>query len=301
MQTIPNKTNTQVSLYIIVIKMILCTFFWAGTFIAGKIATDYAHPAVIGFLRFAIAATILMAILIASGQFTLLTRKQFIGVTILALSGIVAYNLFFLLGLSLIPASRASLIIANNPLMIALGAAILFKEKLSLVQYGGIIISIIGAMTIISDGDILYLVTHISTGDLAIFACVVSWAIYSLVGKVVIGNLSPLASVTWASLIGAIIFLPLAIYQDLFADLATSSFQLWIATFYLGCFGTAIGFVWFYQAIKVLGAARSGVFINLVPVFGVLLGFLILDEKISLYMCLGGGLTMLGVYITNRR
>ncbi len=286
---------------ILIIKMILCAFFWGGTFIAGKIASSYASPAMIGLLRFASASLVLFFVMQSKGGVPKLSKKQFFGVTILALTGILAYNLFFFLGLQTVPAARASLIVANNPLIIAFGAVVFFKESLSIRQITGIIISICGATTIISDGDVLMIFSSFTKGDIAILGCVITWAIYSLAGKALLKDMTPLVAVTWACMIGTVFFIPFALSQGNFENLLHHPLDFWLSALYLGIFGSAVGFVWFYDAIKGLGATKAGVFINFVPVFGVILSGLFLKEAITTAMILGGMLTTFGVYLTNKK
>ncbi len=288
----------------LIIKMLLCALFWGGTFIAGKIAATYASPPFLGLLRFFFASLLLIAYLLFTNNIKamfVLTKKQFIGVTILALSGIWAYNLFFFYGLQTVPAARASLIVANNPLLIALGAALFLKEKLTPLKFLGILTSICGASIIISNGDIMAVLSSFTQGDIAILFCVVTWAIYSLVGKVVLKSLTPLIAVTWACIIGTLLFIPFALNEETMQNLPSFPLELWLCALYLGLFGSALGFVFFYQAVKGLGATKSGVFINFVPVFGVVLSAIFLNEDISPAMIFGGMFTILGVYLTNKK
>ena len=64
--------------------------------------------------------------------------------------------------------------------------------------------------------------------------------------------------------------------------------------------GTAVAFVWYYEGIRQLGAARTVVFNNLVPIFGVLLGWLVLGEPVSASLIIGGGMALAGVFLVNR-
>ncbi len=296
-----NQNSQQISPTILYIKMIVCALFWGGTFVVGKIVTPYASPPLLGFLRFLIASLALFIYLSMKGNIRMLSLKEFLGISILSMTGILAYNLFFFWGLQTIPAAKASLIVANNPLMIALGAAIFLKEKLTPLKTLGIIISIFGASTIISNGNVLEIFTSFSSGDLAIFGCVLSWATYSLVGKVLLKTLSPLEAVAWACAIGTIMFIPFGVDKNIIDTIFDLPMLVWLSVFYLGIFGSALGFVFFYEAVKGLGATKSGVFINFVPVFGVLLSALFLGERISSAMLLGGMFTVCGVYLTNKK
>ncbi len=286
-----------------VIKMIIATMCWGGTFIAVRSIANFASPALVGFMRFFIASITLIIVLEIQKKSILkqkISIKDFFELFILALSGIFAYNMFFVMGLELIPASRASLIVANNPIAIAIGAVIFFKERLKAIQIIGICLSMCGAIIVLTDGNLQELAKGLSYGDLIIFGCVISWAVYSLVGKLVLKRLSPLLAVTWASILGTILFLPLA-HNDLTQNFASLPNIVFYSVLYLGIFGTAIGFVFFYEVMNVLGATKTGIYISFVPVFATLFSILLLGEKISISFILAGVLTLTGVYLVNKK
>ena len=287
---------------IIYLKLLLTAIFWGGTFIAGRVVAQGVGPFSAAFLRFAIAS--LFLILLArryEGGLPRLKKGQIIPIIFLGMTGVFAYNVFFFKGLKLISAGRASLIIANNPVFIALFAACFFKEKLNPIKVAGIIISVTGAIIVISRGNLSEIVSGgLGLGDLFIFFCVASWVAYSLIGKTIMSGLSPLVSVAYSSLVGALaLFIP-AYFEGMLQDLSHYSAPEWFSIFYLGFFGTVIGFVWYYEGIKTIGAVKAGQFINFVPISAILLAFFILREPITLSLIGGGLLVISGVYMTNK-
>jgi drug/metabolite transporter (DMT)-like permease len=216
----------------------------------------------------------------------------------MGMSGIFLYNVFFLKGLKLIEAGRASIIIANNPIFIALLSALFFGERLNLMKITGIFISVTGAVTVITRGELWTgLSGGFGWGELYIFGCVASWVAYSLLGKSVMSDLSPLAAVTYSSVIGAVCLFPAAVMEGLW-DARHFSPLAWVSVFYLGFFGTVLGFVWYYEGIQRIGPVRAGLFINFVPVSAVLLAYLILDEPLTISLLIGAILVSSGVYLT---
>jgi drug/metabolite transporter (DMT)-like permease len=73
-----------------------------------------------------------------------------------------------------------------------------------------------------------------------------------------------------------------------------------LSVLYLGVLGTAVAFVWYYQAVQRLGAARTVIFNNLVPVFGASFGVLLLGEPLLPSMLLGGAIAVAGVMLVSR-
>ena len=283
------------------LSLVFATLFWGGAFIAGSILAGNVPPASAGFYRFAIA-TVALAIFarLFDGRILLPERKQWLPLTLLGLTGVFCYNILFFTGLKYISAGRASLIVALNPLAITIFASIFFHEKLSLKQYGGVFISLAGALVVISNGQPATIFTGgFGKGEMAILGCVASWSAYSLIGRSVLKTLSPITAVFYSSLIGTLLLLGPALYQGAVGGLFSYNQADWLSLAFLGMFGTAVGFSLYYQAIKKIGASRSSVFINLVPLFSVCLSWLILDELIKPVVLLGGLLLLAGVTLTN--
>ena len=92
-----------------------------------------------------------------------------------------------------------------------------------------------------------------------------------------------------------------AVFEGLIQNIGRQSVSDWLCILYLGVFGTVIGFVWYYQGVERLGPTKAGLFINFVPVFGVLSAFLILGESITLSLATGAALVISGVYLTNKK
>ncbi len=283
-------------------KLLMTAFFWGGTFIAGRVVVRHVGPYSASFLRFAIASVLLAGLAWRiEGRNMLLKAQHILPVIVLGLTGVFAYNIFFLKGLKLIEAGRASMIIANNPIFIALCSAYFFKEKLTAVRLAGILLSISGAIIVISRGHLGNLFQGgIGRGELFMFGCVASWVTYSLVGKALMRSLRPLPSVTYSVLVGALALSVPAYAEGLTAKIAAFTITDWLCLAYLGVFGTVFGFVWFYQGIQKIGAMRAGLFINFVPISAVILAFFILGEPITPSLLIGAVLVTVGVYLTNR-
>ncbi len=258
-------------------------------------------PFAASFLRFAIASVFLLFITWrVDGKLPAIKRAQIIPVIFLGMTGVFAYNVLFFKGLKIIEAGRASLIIANNPIFITLFASYFFKEKLNPIKVTGIIISVIGAIIVISRGNPIELLNgNVGWGEFYIFCCVLTWVAYTLIGKAVMTNLSPLVSVSYSSVVGAVALFVPAYFEGMMRDLVHYSTADWFGISYLGFFGTVLGFVWYYQGIKIIGPMKASQFINFVPISAVLLAFFMLGESITLSLLVGTIFVISGVYLTN--
>jgi len=289
------------SLHLIYLKLIVMGVFWGGTFIAGRAIAGSVPPYSAAFLRFATAAiALIFVVYYKHGKLPRLNRSQLLQASLLGLTGVFLYNIFFFKGLELINAGRASLIIANNPVFIALAAALIFREPLGSTRLTGIAMSVVGALVVITGGELSQLWQGgIGLGELFIFGCVATWVSASLIGKSMVGSLSPLLAVTYSSIIGAVALLPLALSEDLATIYKGFSIVDWGSVLFLGLFGTVLGLLWYYQGIEQIGAVRAGQFINLVPISAVTMGWLLLGETITASLLIGTVLVVTGVYITN--
>nr|WP_321291482.1 DMT family transporter [uncultured Rhodoferax sp.] len=276
---------------------------WGGTFIAGRIVSAHVPAASAAFIRFVLASlALLLALHLSHGLRTLtqITRRQLLGTMALGATGILAYNLFFFHALANMPAGRTSLIVALNPAITLLAAAVLLGERLSPIRWLGVGLALLGVWIVVTHGDLSQLMSSVGQGELSMLGAVCAWAAYTLIGRRVLQGLSPLLATLWASMWGAL-FLGVLAVRDL-PTLPSSAFtaSVWASLVFLGVLGTAVGFVWYYEGITKLGAARTVVFNNLVPIFGVLLGWIVLDESVSTSVILGGGMAIAGIFLVNR-
>jgi drug/metabolite transporter (DMT)-like permease len=287
---------------IITLKLFLTMIFWGGTFVAARIVAQHVGPFSASFLRFFMASLLLLAIItLQEGRIPRLQRHQILPAVLLGMTGIFAYNVFFFLGMMTVTASRASLIVATNPIFISLLSAIIFRERLNAKEVIGIFLCLTGATIVISQGDLLSIFTgDVGLGEIYLLFCVASWVAYSLIGKVIMKDLSPLAAVTYSCLIGSAAMLIPACMEELPRLIGSIALRDWIGIVYLAFFGTVLGFFWYYEGIVAIGPTRASVFINFVPVSGIFFGWLILGETINLSLLVGGLLVMAGVYLTNR-
>ncbi len=287
---------------LIYIKLLLTAIFWGGTFIAGKMISETVNPCSASFLRFAIASFFLILLTIKlEGKLPKLKITQIIPVILLGCTGVFAYNILFLTGLKYINAGRAAIIIAVNPIFISLLSSLFFKERLTIIKTVGILMSVTGAIIVISNGRIADFVGYqFGKGEFLICGCVLCWVSYSLIGRAVMDDLSPIVSVCYSSVTGTVLLAIPALSSGMISHIGNYSIMDWTSLFYLGFFGTVVGFFWYYEGINEIGPTKASVFINFVPVSAIILSFFILNEQITAALSTGALLVILGVYFTNK-
>lgn len=283
-------------------KLVGSVFFWGATWISGRILAQDMGPFSAALLRFVTASVFLLFwSWRAGGAFPFLPRKDILPVAVLGLTGVFLYNFFFFTGLQTVPAGRAALIIASVPVIICLISAFFLGERLTTGKIAGTLLSLTGASVVLSGGNPARLLEGgISRGDLMILGCVASWAAYSIAGSRVMKRVNPLMAVTWSCILGALMLIVPALTHGLVADMGRASLIDWGNILFLGVIATGVAFTWYYSGIKAIGPARAGIFINLVPVFAIAMGYLVLGEPVTSSLLSGGAMVISGVYLTNR-
>ena len=287
------------------IKLVMTTFFWGGTFVAGKWAVGEAPPLFVATLRFAIASFVLWALVArryrgSRERFPMPEGgRQWAGLFSLGLTGVFLYNFVFLTGLSWTSATNGSLIVAFNPLLTAVLSALWLKERVRPVQAGGLLLALLGVGVVVTHGSVAVMRSlSFNPGDLLMLGAPLAWALYTILGKKMLANFPPLVATAYASLFGTLLLLPAAALEG---SLLSGFYRLtvygWISVLQLSLLGTVAGFVWWYEGVEMLGASRAAVFVNLVPLFGVLLSTLILSESLEVSQLAGGIVVVLGVAI----
>jgi drug/metabolite transporter (DMT)-like permease len=282
-------------------KLVLMAVFWSGVFPAVSIVVQTMGIFTSVFLRFACAAVLLvLLLLLRDRRLPRLTPRESVLVVGLGLLGIALYNVLFSAALVMVEASRAALIVPTNPAFTALFAALVLGERLGRARAAGIALCVLGALWVLSRGDPRsFARLEFGTGELILVGCIFMWSAYTLLGRVALSTLSPLALTALVMAAGAA---PLAVPAALEGvPLSGVSWQGWTAFAYLVVFGTVIPFLWFYEGVKALGAARAAQFINLVPPLAVAESVLILGEPFRPALVVGAALVVAGLYLTNKR
>lgn len=283
------------------VRLLLMALFWGGAFIGGRFATGEIPPAAAALYRFVFATgALLIASFVFDNGLPRLTAREWRAILLLGFTGVLVFNLCFMYGLARVPASRGALIQALNPAFILLAAAAWFHEPLTRSKVAGVLVALAGVIIVLGRGDPLHLFQGgIGAGEIILFGCPISWAIYTLGARHLVPRLSPLAVTTYAAIVGTPMLAAVAAFDGSIAP-PSASWQAWSAVAFTGICGTAISFVWFYQGVRAIGPARASVFINLVPVFAIALGVVLLGEPLEASTLIGGAIVIAGVLLLNR-
>ncbi len=275
----------------------LSCLMWASNFVLGRILRDEISPLALTASRFVVAS---LFYAVALGRFAFkerLLRKHWALLAGMTLTGVFGFPLLLYRGLQLTTATDAVLINATGPLMTAILAAILLKERLFPRHILGGLITFFGVTLIVSRGSLERLHQwHVNVGDLYVLLAVVLWGLYSVIGRKATQSRSVFSVTVISTWMGLPLFLGVAAvgWQP---TTAHWSWHLALAVVYIGIFPSAVAFLSWNEGVRRVGPNRAMVFYNMLPVYGSILGVILLGESFGVQHFIGGGLILAGSFI----
>jgi drug/metabolite transporter (DMT)-like permease len=282
------------------LALVLTTLSWAITFHLGHYAVTLMPPITAVIWRFVLATMFLLPLVSAREKWDwkALARNApellFMGA-----AGIGLFQVGMFYGLKTSTASNAALVLAFTPAMtVALDAAI-DRRRVRALQAIGVTLGLIGVMVVVSRGQWAIL-RHLAfgTGDLWLLAAGAAWAAYSVVLKRRVKGLTVLqlstttiAICTLTMVIGAGIFMP--------GTLLVPPLRTWLPLLFMGVVASGLAYIWWNTAVIRIGAGRASVFMNLTPVFTMLIG-VPLGEQLGIAPLVGAVLVIVGVVLATR-
>ena len=280
-------------------------FLWGGSFVLTKHLLIDFNPITVNFIRCTIASLIFATLcaIMYKKEFIIAKKdlKLFIG---LAFFEPFIYFIFETYSLKFCDASIVSVIIATIPLFVAVMAVFIFKEKLSGLNFFGILLSI--------SGIIVMLLPSFGRADFRVLGVFLAFgAVFSTIGynfflRKIPTTYSPIVVITWQNIIGMIAFLPLflmvntretfALQYHALGDTLNLSFLL-----VLSIFCSTIAFILYIGAMRILGLARTNIFVNLIPVMTAIIAFYVLKEEITPQKILDILMAIAGVFLVQRK
>ncbi len=266
--------------------VILGMVFWGFTFVAFKFAYASFQPISIIFLRLFVSIFFLFGFAFALRRLQRIKKKDQRWFLLMALFEPFFYFLGEAFGLTMVTATVGAVLISTIPLFVPFAAYLIYKEKLTLMNRIGLVISFAGVLLVVmakSEG-----LAAEPKGILLMFVAVFSAVAYTMVVKKLADDYNPITITAYQSFYGLIMFIPLFVIVEL-PDLdirAASAESLWAIT-YLGVFGSGICFILLTIGIRELGAAKANVFGNLIPVVTAIVAYLLLKESMTA-MKIGG-------------
>ena len=286
------------------IMLVLATLFWAGNFVVGKIAfIENVPPFSLTFFRWLLVWLILIPF--TYKEFFKLRRvilDNFLLLLLLGLTSVGLFNSFIYNALNFTQVINASLFNAVIPVAIILFGLLFKLEKTNKYQILGLIISILGILSIITKLDLDILLTlSFNKGDILMIGAVITWGIYSAFLKKRKFEVSLLTLVHILCTFGLVTLIPQFLFEFSQGKTIIINDHLIYSLIYLAIFPSIGSYYCWAGAVSIIGANRAGIFLSLIPLFSTILAMIFFNEKFLFFHFIGSVLIILGLLLSNKK
>lgn len=281
--------------------LLLPPLLWAGNFIAGRAVSHEVPPVALSLIRWGLAFLCLLPFAIKP---FLRDRVHYLNyrwhVLGTAMTGVLAFNLLVYWGLHSTSATNGIILNSFIPFLVAIFGGLFYQQRLSTRQLLGLLISLIGVLTVVSHGDIQVLRSlAFAPGDIIIFVAMICWALFTLWLKQIPVFIDRTGLMLCQVLIALILLLPLYIWEKQTAVTTVDHVQTVWSLLYIGIFPSVIAFLAYAKAVTLVGSVRASVFIHAMPIFGSLLSSVLLSEPFHGYQLAGMLTIFCGIGLAN--
>lgn len=281
----------------------LTALFWSGNMVLGRGIRADVPPMALAFWRWLIAFLLVLPLALPhlKAQWPRL-KAGWKPIFILGLLGVGGYNTFAYVALQYTVATNAVLLNSFIPVAtIAISWAFLGKHLRG--QEGlGVLLSLIGALTIVARGDLQVLAhLNLNIGDVWMLGAVLIWAIYTVGLAWRPAGVHPMLMLAAFTAVGLIALFPAYLWEMASGRHINLHAGSLAALAYVGIFPSFVGYIFYNRGVAEVGANKASLFIHLMPVFGTLLSAVFLGEVPFWYHYLGIGLIFAGIWLTMKK
>ena len=296
----PTTTGSSPNMLLAYAVLVLTPLFFSSNLVFGRATISEVAPFTLAFLRWGLCAVILLPFVLRARAQALSLLVQVpllilvLGFLGMGVSGAVPYY-----GLQFTTATNATLIYTTSPIMIILLERIFLGRPFRWREALGVAIAFLGVAVILFKGDLQNLLTvSINFGDLLIVFASLSWAAYSILFRD--GRLSVLPIMALFGLVclaGALVLAPFSLFEFWSGARMPTTFAAWQGIAGIVIFSSLLAFSGFQSGLRTFGPSITGISLYLMPVYGVVLAILLLDERPEAYHAAGIVLVLAGVVL----
>ncbi len=279
------------------ILVILAVTFWGISYVWTKMAFEYYQPITVMLIRLSISSVLLALIFKIKNLGQKIDPSDYRSFVILSFFSPFCYFIGENFGVFHVSPTVAAVIIATIPVFSPILAYVAFRERVSIINIFGFIISFAGVFVMVLDADFRF--TASPVGLFWLFFAVFSALINVVFLKKLATKYSSFTIIRVQNILGTLFFIPVFLVMD-FQDFIhiTPSWQAIGALVALAVFGSTLAFMFFTTGVRSLGIARTSIFTNLIPVVTAITSYLFLREVIDLSKIIGMFIVISGLLLT---
>lgn len=281
----------------------LTAFFWSLNWVIGRAIVGHVSPFALAFIRWVVAVAVMLPFAWPQIRESWpAIRRHWKIIAWLGAWGTGLHNVFAYLGLHYTTATNGVILNSAIPIMIIVLGWAIYRDTITRVQAVGVGVSLVGILAIITRGDLSVLAQlELNKGDLIVLTGMVFWAAYTVFLRMKPEELPGLAMLACCGMVGVMLLLPLFVVEmTLFDGRVEFTAATIAAMLYVGIFPSFVGYVFWNRGVAEVGSNIAGIFVHLMPVFGALLAWMFLGERIQLFHILGIALILAGITLTTR-
>jgi len=284
------------------VMLTLAPLFWACNWIVGRGLASDIPPMAMTFLRWLFAVAILAPFAWPHVRRDWpLVRRHWKALAVLGSVGIGTHNALAYLGLNYTTATNGVILNSFIPVMIVAFSWLFLRERLTPMQLGGVGVSLAGVLAILSGGSVASLVAfRLNGGDLLIILSMAMWSAYTIGLRWRPAGLHMLTFLFVLSCIGELAVLPFLVGELAFGRRMQLTLDNVAALAAVGLFSSVLAYIFWNRGVEMVGANVAGLFVHLMPAFGIVLAWLFLGERLELFHVAGIALIVSGIAITSR-
>ena len=284
------------------LEALFAVIVWGASFIATKVALRDILPVTVVWMRFAMGVLILGLMVVVRRQFALLNRNEWLYFAVLGFLGITFHQWLQSNALQTSEAGTTAWIVSTTPVFMALLGWIILREGLGWLKSAGILLAFVGVLLVVYDGRLssISLRSFGKPGDILILISAVNWAVFSVLSRRGLKTHPATLMMFYVMSFGWVFTSVLFFATQGISDIHRLTANGWMAVAFLGVFCSGLAYIAWYDALKALSTAQTGVFLYIEPLVAVVVAFFILGEPITVASLIGGGIILLGVWLVNR-
>jgi drug/metabolite transporter (DMT)-like permease len=280
----------------------LAALFWSGVFVVGRGTHEDVPPMALAFLRYAFAILVMVPLVWRPLRRELPKLKAcWPWLLAFGVINIALFPILTLLALARTTAVNAALINSLQPVMIVALAFLAYGERITARQALGVAVSLAGILAIVTEGKpALILGLALNSGDLMVMLALFIWSVYSVTMRR-LPPLDPYVLVFAQMVLGAPFAAPFFAAEALGGRVPTWDATTILALLYFATLPSIFAFSFWNRGVLAVGPAKAGMFIHLIPVFGIVLAVITLGETLYPYHAAGAGLVVVGIWLATAR
>ncbi len=285
--------------YLPYFALLAATLLWASSFIALKVAFNVYDPMVVIFSRMIIAC--LFIVLFFKPFRTIVFRKKALKYLLfLALCEPCLYFIFEAIAIKNTSATQAGMVTATLPLIVAVAAWIVLKERMTIRNFIGFLLAIAGVCVLSISREVTQNAPNPLFGNFMELLAMIAASGYIITMKRLSENYTPLFITSFQALVGSVFYFPLLFLPSTELPVSIEPISI-MAVVYLGVFVTFGAYGAYNYAVSKIPASQATAFINLIPIFTLIMGILILNDSLTAIQVGASVLVFIGIYVSQSR